>query len=536
MEVTDRPGSENYIENFVPSPKDLQAQHKLISESIPTLLDLDDLSVLERQLVLSLTRQGLQNTKFVLIHGLALNLLEQNLRRIDLHFKNKAFGDYLLSLDPDVSVSYRKGRDDFWRNGLTTIPLWKRTLSTSVFTFSCIYMLIVSISTKFIRAKALDIEWMSFANNRESIDYVLIELLDKKNIRTKHLTFWPSLKNRNSFVFFHKKYSAYRIFEFWLSHVLGIKKHQKNVFKRVNELCGLSLPLAFTMSFRENILLIQQFIYSEYEGTLNSVAVFRGGNAAGIWRECLGNRPTVLLPHGTELKPIDHVVYRFIDYYLMPSEGIIENWRNYDKEIETGRFISLGRPYYEVLKSRVKVNRTRRTVGIVLTYSSDVRTKQFVLDILASFARYDIKFIVKERPNFKNDLSFLSSLKNVSIWSGDIYGFLSESSLVCAGISDYGILGMTVLDAVSLNIPGLYFTQGANPEHCGFSYHDSMNSFVFKEGIDLAKFISSCGSFEDILLAITYSNNKVRDLLGANEGVIDKTVSQLIRISQATCE
>jgi hypothetical protein len=533
MEVTDKPGLDNFIEDFIPSPKDLQKVHFRVSKVIPKWYNSTKFSLVERVILYSLTRQGLQNTKFITLYCLASNLRKQGVTRLSLDKRNRLLGAYIQKVYSTVIIDYRSTKGEFWKNGLT-LQSFESKLRWSVMSiFSFCYVVLMIILSKPFKTKSLPVEWMSFANNRENIDYQVIEELNRRKVYTKHLSLFPANRKVESLIFRYKKYSIKAWVEFFLGIHIRLGYHQKRVYGLINEECDLILPLNYSLSIREKMLYIQQFLYSEYENNMDGLVLFRGGNAAGIWKECLmSKRMTFLLPHGTEFSPIDHVIYRHIDLNLLPSQGIVENWLSIDEKIRSKCIRALGRPYYEVLKRNVSRKQEQAIVGIVLTYSSDIRTKNFILDIVESFSFQGLKFLVKERPNYSNDLSFLSDLDVVSVHEGDIYSFLSEATFVVAGISDYGVLGMTVTDAISVGIPGFYFTQSQNPKECGYSYHKSMEKYTYTEKIEMKLFIESFRDFQHLVTTVTSINADTKSLLGSNEGVIENTIRLLAKFSR----
>ena len=104
-----------------------------------------------------------------------------------------------------------------------------------------------------------------------------------------------------------------------------------------------------------------------------------------------------------------------------------------------------------------------------------------------------------------------------------------ETDLVVAGISDLSVLGMTVLDAISLDIPAIYFTQNRSKTELGYSYCDEMNDYTFKDIIYLKELITNYTNFNEFLKEVSIRNKSTKNLLGPNHGVIDKFVDFLVK-------
>ena len=525
-----------YLGNINITDKDKQNLHFSISKEIPSILNSKANSVFNKVFGLSLTRFSLQRNQLLIPYLLSENFTEilndNDECRLILSKKNKLLGEYLLNNVVDrskINIEYHK-KTNYWINGLTKESFFKQ-MNSFVLAFSALVYVCFSILIfRFIKKKHTDIEWMSFANNKESIDYSIIEKIKAINISISLPGLIPFQNKYSRLLFRSRSYSMRSFMKFSYDLLKFL------VFNKI-KLNGLDekYPTKFHLSFNSISELIYQYLLSFETNEITNTCVFRGGNANGIWRNSLNkNTTTILLSHGTEIHPLDHAIYMFVNYYILPSKQIAEKWLNHENNLILGKLITIGRPFYETLrlsvKPKVKINNNPKVIGIVLTYSSDERTKSFITDLYNSFNNYDnITFLIKERSNFNNDLNYLPNFNNINIHSGDIFTFLAETDLVVAGISDLSVLGMTVLDAISLDIPAIYFTQNRSKTELGYSYCDEMNDYTFKDIIYLKELITNYTNFNEFLKEVSIRNKSTKNLLGPNHGVIDKFVDFVVK-------
>lgn len=525
-----------YLGNINITDKDKQNLHFSISKEIPSILNSKENSVFNKVFGLSLTRFSLQRNQLLTPYLLSENFTEilndNDECRLILSKKNKLLGEYLLNNVVDrskINIEYHK-KTNYWINGLTKESFFKQ-MNSFVLAFSALVYVCFSILIfRFIKKRHTDIEWMSFANNKESIDYSIIEKIKAINISISFPGLIPFQNKYSRLLFRSRSYSMRSFMKFSYDLLKFL------VFNKI-KLNGLDekYPTKFHLSFNSISQLIYQYLLSFETNEITNTCVFRGGNANGIWRNSLNkNTTTILLSHGTEIHPLDHAIYMFVNYYILPSKQIAEKWLNHENNLILGKLITIGRPFYETLrlsvKPKVKINNNPKVIGIVLTYSSDERTKSFITDLYNSFNNYDnITFLIKERSNFNNDLNYLPNFNNINIHSGDIFTFLAETDLVVAGISDLSVLGMTVLDAISLDIPAIYFTQNRSKTELGYSYCDEMNDYTFKDIIYLKELITNYTNFNEFLKEVSIRNKSTKNLLGPNHGVIDKFVDFVVK-------
>lgn len=522
MELNDCLGDISCIENFIPSPKILQSKHRYLSSRIESGVKRAS-SPSERIAWLSLTRFGLQNNKIVALEALVSELKQFDSIHFTLHKKNKYLGQYISKRLPHSRVEYSSRNYKYWKNGLSIDIHSSITASIMFFILTYLWLILSVVLGFFWPKKKIDIEWMNFANNKSTVDLPLIDQLSNQGTKVGVPAFLPTFR-KNNFYFFSSRrfnFSDLTIIMYELS--FNSFKFFEKVLANVNSELSTNYPLEFPVSLRSQFLLLHQYLYSNYTNNVEAICLFRGGNASGIWHEALfSERKTILMTHGTEFNIIDHDIYKYLDLNILPSEIIVRNWLEEDKGLDANRLTGLGRPYYEALRNRVKLrNLEKGPIGLVLTYSSDARTESFISDINFLAAKYNKSILIKPRPNFTNDLSYVTDMQNAEVWDGDIYSFLGEVSLVVAGVSDYGVLGMTVTDAISLGIPSLYYTQGVDPQECGYSYSSVMSGFIYEELKSLKLLSDSHSQYSTLLEAVRDANIPTREQLGPNKGVFD---------------
>ena len=458
-----------------------------------------------------------------MLEALVSELKQYENIHFSLHRKNKYLGQYISVHLPQSRVEYSKRNYNYWKNGFSINIHSSFTASIMFFILTYLWLMLSVVVGFFWPKKKIDIEWMNFANNKKTVDLPLIDRLSNKGIKVGVPAFFPTYR-KNKFYFFSTRrfnFSDLTIFIYELSFYSF--RSFKEVLASVNSELSTNYPLEFPISLRSRFLLVHQYLYSNYTNKLEAICLFRGGNASGIWHESLfTQRKTILMTHGTEFNIIDHEIYKYLDLNILPSEVIVRNWLEEDKGLDPEKLTGLGRPYYEALRNRVKQRSLKEgPIGIVLTYSSDARTQSFISDINFLAKKFNKSILIKPRPNFSNDLSYLEDINNAEVWEGDIYSFLTEVSLVVAGVSDYGVLGMTVTDAISLGIPSLYYTQGVDPEECGYSYSSVMSGFVYEELNQLMLLWDSHSQYSNLLEAVKDANLPAREQLGPNKGVFD---------------
>tara|TARA_X000000950_G_scaffold28172_1_gene30366 strand:+ start:8403 stop:10034 length:1632 start_codon:yes stop_codon:yes gene_type:complete len=529
--------SDIYLEDLYISDKSKQELHFSISKEIPNILISKNNSLFNKVFGLALTRFSLQRNQLLIPYLLTEKLndfLKADNCKLILSKKNKGLGEYLkgYSNDPEkVTIEYHN-KINFWKNGLTKITLLKKIKVLLLTSLSLIYVFFLILVFRFRKKKYSKIEWMSFANNKESIDYVIIDKIKAMNISLSFPGLIPFQNKYSRLIFSSRSYS--------ITSFLNFGKDLLNfIFFNELKINGFDekYPKIFIISFNSVLQLIYQYLISFCLNNISNIQIFRGGNSNGIWASSLNPKiKTILLPHGTEIYPLDHAIYMFVDYYILPSDTIVYKWLNHKNNLRLGNLIPLGRPFYETLRTSVnsepKIDNSMKVIGIVLTYSSDERTRSFISEIYDSFNKFpNITFLIKERTNFKNDLSFVKNLSNISIHKGDIFSFLSITDLVVAGISDLSVLGMTVLDAISLDIPSIYFTQKRSKSDLGYSYCEEMSDFTFEDIKLINNLISGYSILNELLDEIKIRNKTTKILLGPNKGVMDKFVDFVNKLS-----
>ena len=530
----------NYFEDIYISDSSKQELHFSLSKKIPNLLSLKGNSMFEKTFFLSLTRFSLQRNQFLipyLISEKFNNDFKDKRIKLIISKKNKYLGEYLKIMCDKVNkinVEYHNQKC-FWKNGLTKNSFSDQFKIFILSFLAILYTFFFILLFKIIPKRYPKLEWMSFANNKEAIDYSIIEKIKSKDISLSYPSIIPFQNKFSKLIFRSRSYSIINFISFSFSLLFYLFSSRANL-KEIDK----KYPIKFHLSFRCIAQLIYQYLLSFETNEISNIAIFRGGNSNGIWKSSLNPKiTTILLSHGTEIYPIDHAIYLYTDYYILPSTQIVAKWHNYIKKTKNtlnGRLVSIGRPFYETLRLKVNSvishnNDDVKVIGVVLTYSSNERTKSFILNLFNSLKDFKkTTFLVKERTNFQNDLSYLSNHSNIKIHSGDIFSFLSLSDFVIAGISDLSVLGMTVLDAISLNIPAIYYTQGRNQNDLGYSFCEEMSDYTFKEIEDFDSLIDNFSDFTLLLNEIRIRNIKTKEILGLNYGVIDEFINFTIKL------
>jgi len=401
--------------------------------------------------------------------------------------------------------------------------------------------------------------WHSFANNREKIDHKFIDKLEAKGITTIHPNpyIYKSISNWNRSIYFLGKYSISP----WkyLRAVLSFAGFRKS-FNKVLEQFPDYLPhypkkwnysnMTKTFFFMLYNLLENGIVEAVAKNkAVKTVNVFRGGAAAGLiysgickTRYKNENVTGVLVPHGTEFNVIDHYSYFFLDYNILPSELITQNWENqlatkfheYAK-YDQCKLIAGGRIDYELLNASLgkrKATGNKIQVGIVLTYNSETYQNTYISDIKDAFEKRFGKgqctFIIKPRPNrvFKPG-NYMD--ENVIVSEGDIYSFLNTIDIIAGTVSTFGILTMVVTDGIYCDIPGFYYIPNPkfNKDNLGYSYHQSMESYTFNSKDSLENYLENYENKESLIANLWERNISTKKYLVFNESA-DEFLNQLI--------
>jgi hypothetical protein len=436
----------------------------------------------------------------------------------------------------------------FWKNSLTkeSIALQiqnaiNKCLLIIVQTFLLLFNSVFLKKTKFPNKIVF---WHSFANNREKIDYPFLDNLSK-NVTVIHPNpyLFKSKSNWNKSIYLLGKLSINPMLFF--TTLLKLTSFRENFNLLLNE---FSEEIPFLPKKWNSSSITKTFFFFVYnllenglleniarQSNLKSVNVFRGGSAAGlIYSGCCkikysnNNMINLLVPHGTEFNIIDHFSYFFLDYNLLPSESIKENWEaqlkdNYQYLQKHNNFelIASGRIDYQLLKIRdntLKENKKQLTIGIVLTYNSESYQDTYIKDVIDcfenAFGKDMCTFIIKPRPNivFQSN-NYIS--KNVMVTEGDIYEFMDQIDIVIGTVSTYGILTMVVTDGIYCNLPGLYYLPNPkfNKNNLGYSYHNSMEDYTFNDKKSLSNFINSYNNSSDFISQLWSRNLKTKSYL-----------------------
>lgn len=470
------------------------------------------------------------------------------------HFYSKV----LNSNNITTSCSYHT-LAGYWSNSLTTEPFkailkdrFKRFFTVIGQFFTLLLNSLLPQKNLFPNKKV--VFWHSFANNREKIDYRFIEDLEQSGITAIHPNPYllKSKSNWNKSIYRLGKYSI-NPFRFLgvMSEFIFFRKN----FNKILEDFPDELPY-FPKKWNSSTI-TKTFFFLNYnllenglveqlakDKELTVVNLFRGGAAAGLiyagickQKHQSSTTTNMLVTHGTEFNVIDHFSYFYLDYNVLPSKLITENWENqlntlYPQYLKYNhcKQIAGGRIDYQLLNTNVTPHVAepgKIYVGVVLTYNSETYQDSYISDIITAFeSRYTkqrCEFIIKPRPNrvFKPG-NYMAD--NVKINQGDIYSFLNAIDIITGTVSTYGILTMVVTDGIYCDIPGFYYVpnQKFNSQNLGYSYHRSMEPYTFNK-TSLNSFLAEFNTTTDLTAGLWKRNEATKDYL-----VFDKNANEFL--------
>jgi hypothetical protein len=450
-----------------------------------------------------------------------------------------------------ASVSFHANKI-FWKNSLTKTD---KILVSKLRIFATIaaqfFMLLGNYLFKNINWSGKKIIlWNSFANNREKIDY---RFLDKLAETGGSVVIHPnpyllkSSDNWNKSIYWLGKYSInpFRFLKVAFS-LFNFRKKFNNILSEYEmflgempELWNVQVMQKTMYFFLYNLLMGYLLEQLSRDKSIKVASVFRGGAAAGLIYagECkrvyeADHVTNMLVPHGTEINPIDHFSYFQLDYNVLPSDKICQNWNNILSKDYSSLMkynfcenVNGGRIDYAYLQQQVnaekrKPDKTKFRIGIVLTYNSESYQQLFIGSIVDSFNEafpgLDLEFVVKPRPNLPySPNQKLAANRQLVIDRQDVYSFLNSIDLVIGTVSVYGVLTMVVTDAILCDIPALYYFPEKNVdfEDLGYSYHSSMLSYSFATENELNKFLTLHGTQSEIVAETTKLNALTKEYL-----------------------
>jgi hypothetical protein len=473
-----------------------------------------------------------------------------------IHNNNDKLGEfYSKSLKVhglSVTVNYHS-KPVYWKNSLSrSEDIFKKKFKLVATVIAQYFILLINFLTKRVNWKGKRvILWNSFANNREKIDYTF---LDKLNEQDSSLVIHPnpyllkSKDNWNKSIYWLGQYSISpgKFLSFAIS-LISFRKKFNEILSAYEPFLG-PIPEAWnadvllkTIYFFEYNLLMGNLIENvSKDSELKVSSVFRGGAAAGLIYAGVCKRKYrarhihhILVPHGTEINPIDHFSYFYLDYNILPSNKIKQNWDailndkynhllkfNYCENVNGGRIDYSFLQEQLAGKSKVNKDDNKLRIGIVLTYNSESYQQYFINSIVESFTKSlpqtQIEFVVKPRPNLPyTPEEKLAKNPNLIIDKQDIYSFLNNIDMVIGTVSVYGVLTMVVTDGILCDIPGIYYYPNKNiPEaDLGYSYHSSMHSYSFAQENELLAFLSSYNNKQDLLHGVKNLNHATEEYL-----------------------
>jgi len=440
----------------------------------------------------------------------------------------------------------------YWKNSLTrSKKVLNKRLKLLFTIIAQFFILLINFLFKRVNWKGKKLVlWNSFANNREKIDYKFLDKIERGNdITVIHPNPYllKSKDNWNKSIYWLGQYSISpgKFLWFALSLISFKKKFNKILteYKRfleaVPQTWNIDVMLKTIYFFEYNLLMGYLMEKVSKEPELDVSSIFRGGAAAGLIYAGISKNKynakhvkNILVPHGTEINPIDHFSYFFLDYNILPSEKITENWDailnkeykdlltyNHCENINGGR-IDYAYLQQQVNSSKRAVESEKLRIGIVLTYNSESYQQYFINSIVESFNTtlpgIEIEFVVKPRPNLPySPDEKLAKNPNLKIDKQDIYSFLNGIDMVIGTVSVYGVLTMVVTDAILCDMPAIYYYPNKNipKADLGYSYHSSMESYSFAEENQLLSFLKTFKSKNDVLKAIEKLNLPTKDFL-----------------------
>ena len=444
------------------------------------------------------------------------------------------------------SVSVTRHRDDFDRICETDYDsgIFKSVFQYySVLGFALLYNVTKFFLKPFLKPiSVINLWFFGSANNFNEVDAPLHQNLSRNtNFSHVYLNPWDKKSKFSHFLFsFYIPNIRIKILlKFFLGPIYFDRFYQvlvNSIFKSFHEIeCNMDahkpLPLALRFSLGVHAL-NSYLVYAFFKGERNVTIVFRGGNADGIVLSSLLDNTTVLLPHGTEFLPIDHNTIDYLDFIYLPSDYICKKWLTHNSALFK-KLVHTGRPYYDTLSNLkspmsdgCRSDRAYFQVGIVLTYGSQESTLTYIRDIVAAFSYANLKFCIKQRPNFQVDLTpILSGFSNVIEFEGGIYDYLSEVDLLISGASPRGVLGMTTMDAIVVGIPSIYYfgnLEAFKPQG-SYSWDESMQCFSYfsAEALDgLVQAYPEMSQLLDYVRSCNYAlRNRIFDVTDATERV-----------------
>lgn len=493
----------------------------------------------------------------LLVKNIVAFCKSNNVTEVELlvHNNNNQLADFYKTALQDcglqVQISYHI-QPVYWKNSLTKSEkvFTKKVKLTGTVTVQ-FFIILINYLFKRVKWKGKKLLlWNSFANNREKIDYKFLDKLSRDNdliVVHPNPYLLKSKDNWNKSIYWLGQYSIrpakFLAFAFSL---ISFKKKFNKILSPYSDFLGYipenwntDVLLKTIYFFEYNLLMGNLMEKISKDSQLKVSSVFRGGAAAGLIHAGVFKQKYkahhinhILVPHGTEINPIDHFSYFFMDYNILPSKKIKENWETILKESYSDALsysvcenVNGGRIDYAYLqeqvneKTRIK-NSNKLRIGIVLTYNSESYQQYFVNSIVESFTASlpgtEIEFIVKPRPNLPYiPEEKLAKNPNLQIDKQDIYSFLNNIDLVIGTVSVYGVLTMVVTDAILCNMPGIYYYPNKNipQSDLGYSYHSSMKNYSFSSESDLRNFLQTYDSKKEILDGTMQLNNSTKEFL-----------------------
>lgn len=564
--LTDIVNDPNNISKFTPQPKLKQDISRKITDSNLYLKEkyIKDLSV-EDIWFSMLNRITTVNYDLTLYSGFLIKIkkyiLENEIKKVSLNF-NKSNSelscflfknlnhiddiDVVVNINEEHSTKYSISKGSSVEDFFKIINQVSSYLVIFILTFnSCLFSLIV----KFLgleKKDKVDYFWMSFANNREKIDYNIIRLLKDKGLKVLAPTakFNKERLDECERVYFNRRFDfSFSLVKLVFKIFFISRTREKEFLKKVSEISGCIFPLNYNIGMRFNFKLysyntiVLLYLIKNLSESEQVKLIYRGGNADSIiLTSLLENVKTYLLPHGTEFYPLDHSTINFISVNILASEGIVSKWRSDGYQLSSTTLLPFGRPEYKFLVENVNrkdyVPDEKLTIGIVLTYGTTEDTIKFVDDIVEaiSSAEFDFNILIKQRPNLIHDLSTSKYYSKLTTHDGDIFSFLSLIHVVTVGVSSFGVVGMVGTDAIYCDIPTIFYfgDKGFNNEDLGYSWTEELDKTSYNTLEELKTLFKGINA-NNLLKLLVENQRDAKYLIGDSTKCIDMIVDYWIK-------
>jgi hypothetical protein len=385
--------------------------------------------------------------------------------------------------------------------------------------------------------------WMSFANNRDVLDYKFIRDSVSAGLSLSSVVpipSWLSRRYRNVpsavQLLAHPDIQLKRLAALLIATIFRSNKALDVALYHLAARSTCVLPRTAELSADARAEFQKDLIFNVlhiafYEALAASqqgaTLVFRGGNVAGMFyagAELRSHLRLVHMCHGTEVLPSNHVTDELMHEVFLPSDGIVQLWRDAMPEHADVALVATGRLDYEYSQrvigfSPIVAVPARPTVVIVLTYGAESEMVDWIAGVAQATRSVwpQARILVKQRPNRRVDLSSLIERFAVEEASGNIYDVLKEGHVVVSGISDRGMISMVFFDAILYGIRSFLYLPGLAEVGAGYTLPNKASKLaVFDQAALEELFVLAK---QQLAPEIQDAERFVRDLLGPTKNV-----------------